>query len=55
MPGSNDDRSQIYKIDLDLKNTNDARIIAYDLIEKGSTVLDVGCACGDFGILLNRE
>lgn len=52
--GAND-RSYIYKIDLNLQDKNDARIIAYDFIEDKSTVLDVGCACGDFGVLVSRE
>lgn len=51
----NEDRSQIYKIDLDLKNQNDARIIAYNIIKPHSSVLDVGCACGDFGVLISRN
>lgn len=47
-----DDRSEIYKTALDLKEENDVRIIAYDYIAEKSTILDVGCACGDFGKLL---
>ncbi len=44
-----DNRSYIYQISLDANQTNDARIIASSFIENNSTVLDVGCACGDFG------
>jgi len=49
------DRSQIYRLELDLKNKNDARIIAYNFIETRSSVLDVGCSCGDFGILITKN
>ncbi|EKE20424.1 MAG: Methyltransferase type 11 [uncultured bacterium] len=49
------DRSMIYQWDINLNNIYDARVIALNYIEKGSTVLDVGCACGDFGKALKRE
>ncbi len=42
-------RSYIYQIELNGNQTNDARIIASTFIDKGSKVLDVGSACGDFG------
>lgn len=41
-----------YRVDLSSSNVNDVRVMAYDLIAPGSEVLDVGCACGDFGALL---
>lgn len=41
-----------YKVDLSTSSMNDVRVIAYDYISPGSKVLDVGCACGDFGVLL---
>ena len=44
-----------YQVDLNLADKNDARIIALGLIEPGAKVLDVGCACGDFGALMYKE
>ncbi|MFZ2957707.1 MAG: class I SAM-dependent methyltransferase [Candidatus Ozemobacteraceae bacterium] len=44
-----------YRIKLDVDNKNDARIIAFSYIFPQSIVLDVGCACGDFGVLLNQD
>lgn len=41
-----------YKVDLNYANNNDARIIAYRFVRHGACVLDVGCACGDFGTIL---
>ncbi|MDP3588871.1 MAG: class I SAM-dependent methyltransferase [Sulfuricurvum sp.] len=49
------DRSYIYQINLDKRNSNDSRIIAYNYIVPYANVLDVGCACGDFGVLLSQE
>jgi 2-polyprenyl-3-methyl-5-hydroxy-6-metoxy-1,4-benzoquinol methylase len=49
------DRSEIYRINLNTANDNDARIMAYSFIEPDSIVLDVGCACGDFGTLLKKN
>lgn len=47
-------QGQKYKVKLNLADSNDARIIAYHFVEEGASVLDVGCACGDFGVLLNK-
>ena len=55
MLNQDNDRSYIYKISLDVERVNDVRIMAYDYIDENSTVLDVGCACGDFGELINRD
>lgn len=41
-----------YKVDIDMNNKNDVHVIEIGYIEKGKTILDVGCACGDFGIAL---
>ena len=48
-------RSEIYKVDLNENEFNDARIIALNYIHERSTVLDVGAACGDFGLLLKNK
>jgi len=55
MKYNNENRSYIYKIKLNKSQPNDARVIASDFISKGSKVLDVGCACGDFGVFLSDE
>lgn len=52
---NNENRSYIYKIKLDSSQTNDARIIASQFISDGVNVLDVGCACGDFGLFISEE
>jgi 2-polyprenyl-3-methyl-5-hydroxy-6-metoxy-1,4-benzoquinol methylase len=49
------DRSETYRINLNLADDNDVRIIGYSFIKPESVVLDVGCACGDFGILLKKN
>ena len=48
-----DNRAEIYKSDI--KNDNDPRRFCIDWIESGAKVLDVGCACGDFGRQLKTE
>lgn len=49
------DRSETYKVNLNLDNNNDARVIGYSFIEPNTKVLDVGCACGDFGKLIKTN
>ncbi|MFI8735960.1 class I SAM-dependent methyltransferase [Ectopseudomonas toyotomiensis] len=44
----------MYKVELQSDMFNDARVIASKWIAPGSLVLDVGCACGDFGDFLHR-
>ena len=55
MKQENSNRSTIYQINLNMDNTNDARIIGYSYIVPESTVLDIGSACGDFGALIKKE
>jgi 2-polyprenyl-3-methyl-5-hydroxy-6-metoxy-1,4-benzoquinol methylase len=43
-----------YKVNLSPTDGNDARMLASKYIDRGTRVLDVGCACGDFGILLKN-
>lgn len=43
-----------YKVNLSLADKNDVRVIACDFVESGVNLLDVGCACGDFGALLRN-
>lgn len=49
------DRSSIYQVNLNATDRNDVRIKAAEMIQSGMTVLDVGCACGDFGVYLKRN
>jgi len=49
------DRAEVYKVGLNKDEKNDVRVIAYDYTVENSTVLDVGCACGDFGKLLSSK
>lgn len=44
-----------YKVQLSLNDSNDARILAFHFVEPAAKVLDVGCACGDFGALLRNS
>lgn len=44
-----------YKHDIDIENDNESRSIMYSLIPHNSTVLDVGCACGDLGVILKQN
>lgn len=41
-----------YHIIVDINNKNDPRAIMLSFINPGKRVLDAGCACGDFGVLL---
>jgi 2-polyprenyl-3-methyl-5-hydroxy-6-metoxy-1,4-benzoquinol methylase len=41
-----------YKVNLSFSQQNDVRVMAANSIENNSKVLDVGCACGDFGALI---
>src|SRR5512133_1151623 len=54
---SNDkiDRSETYRISLNLADDNDVRIIGYSFVKPKTIVLDVGCACGDLGSLLKKN
>lgn len=45
-------RALKYKLDIDLNNKQDTRVLELAYITADSTVLDVGCACGDFGVAL---
>ena len=49
------ERSQIYKSNLNLKNTGDPRIITLSYISDSCIILDVGCACGDLGVALKEH
>ncbi len=49
------ERLSIYQVNLINRSKNDARVQALDLIEPKTEVLDVGCACGDFGDLLLKR
>jgi len=51
---NNEERSYIYKVALSSDMFNDARVLASNLIAPESLVLDVGCACGDFGEFLYK-
>ena len=44
-----------YKVQLSLSDFNDARILAFNFVNPATRVLDVGCACGDFGALLSNS
>lgn len=55
MNGKDSARSEIYRASLSLEQINDPRIIAFHMITPNTTVLDVGCACGDFGAFLKRH
>ncbi len=47
------DRSTRYNLNCEINNVNDARKLSYDYIDNNSMVLDVGCACGALGAVLN--
>lgn len=46
-------RSKIYETDI--ISENDARFIMINYINPDSKILDVGCACGDFGFALKKK
>jgi 2-polyprenyl-3-methyl-5-hydroxy-6-metoxy-1,4-benzoquinol methylase len=50
----NDPGGKIYHGDVTPDKPNDPQAITLHYVSPGSTVLDVGCACGDFGIALKR-
>lgn len=45
----------LYNKNIKLNNPNDSAVILFNYIEPGSTVLDMGCACGDLAAKLVRE
>ena len=45
----------LYQNPIDITNKNSSQTIIYDFISYKSCVLDVGCACGDLGIVLNKN
>jgi 2-polyprenyl-3-methyl-5-hydroxy-6-metoxy-1,4-benzoquinol methylase len=47
--------SERYRFCLDPTHKNDARAIALEFIESENLILDIGCACGDFGVILKEE
>jgi len=48
-------RATLYQINVNIENENDPRSIVCSYIEQDSTVLDVGCACGDLGLALKAK
>jgi 2-polyprenyl-3-methyl-5-hydroxy-6-metoxy-1,4-benzoquinol methylase len=49
-----DPRGEIYHVEVTPDKPNDPKTILFHYVSPGSVVLDVGCACGDFGIALKR-
>jgi 2-polyprenyl-3-methyl-5-hydroxy-6-metoxy-1,4-benzoquinol methylase len=43
-----------YKTVINIRDKADARSLAYRYVKTNLTVLDVGCACGDFGSLIHN-
>lgn len=55
MEKTDNSRSTIYKVDSVLPDAkNDSKSIIFRYVTPESTVLDVGCACGDLGIALKK-
>lgn len=48
-------RGTIYHVSVDPNNRNDAKTLLYHYVSPDSTVLDIGCACGDLGITLKKH
>ena len=46
---------KFYKVSIDINNKNKPQTIIYDFIPSGSRVLDIGCACGDLGVVLTEN
>ena len=44
----------LYKHPLNFNNKNDSAVILFDFVKENSTVLDVGCACGNLGEKLHK-
>lgn len=51
----NDYEIKHYKSCIDINNLNESRSIIYSFINENTTVLDLGCACGDLGIILQNK
>lgn len=49
------ERATVYKNKVDPENSNDPRVITANTVREGSSVLDVGCACGDLGVVLHKK
>ena len=45
----------LYARKINLKNKNDSNVLLFDMVNFGSRVLDVGCACGDLSAVLAQE
>ena len=43
-----------YGSSIDLNNPNHSWVMMLNHVTNNSTVLDVGCACGDFGVILKK-
>ena len=43
-----------YQSNVDIYNSSDPRVMVIDYISDGAIVLDVGCACGDLGVVLKE-
>jgi O-antigen biosynthesis protein len=50
-----ENRSEIYRSSIDTQSHSDPRAIAFGWISNEAAVLDVGCACGDFGDILKKK
>jgi 2-polyprenyl-3-methyl-5-hydroxy-6-metoxy-1,4-benzoquinol methylase len=52
--GQSDPKGKLYQSDVSPDNPNHPKTMMLHYVSPGSVVLDVGCACGDFGIALKR-
>ena len=49
-----DNNGMRYKSDIDINNKEDVHVVEFEYIDENKNVLDVGCACGDFGVILKK-
>ena len=50
-----DNNGMRYKSDIDINNKEDVHVVEFEYIDENKNVLDVGCACGDFGVILKKR
>ena len=49
-----DNNGMRYKSDIDINNKEDVHVVEFEYIDENKNFIDVGCACGDFGVILKK-
>lgn len=49
------DANKSYKVSIDISDKLSSHMIMFNYVKPNSIILDIGCACGDLGVILKKE